>query len=275
MKQLLLLATAALLIAGAAAPTMADVEIDSESFILRTWALESGGPVGESPTCQSTSFRLRPRIAPPFVGQGESSSFLLWGGGAYTPVEASFIATAMAEDEVVLRWTVAELATVSGFHIERALAEEGPFERLTSEPLEPVSPGAYEDTDVWPGTAFFYRLVVLELDGSESVVPEEPIRVETGGVFETKLHAARPNPFRGSTWLVMDLSQDVDAARVRIYDVSGRLVKALVDGPMPAGRHELAWDGRSASGERAASGVYFCRFEAGDVRETSSMVLLR
>jgi hypothetical protein len=275
MRQLLLFAAAALVIAGTVIPSTADVETQSESYILRTWAVESGAPAGDGPLCASASFSLRPRVAPPFVGQGESTSFMLWGGGAYTPVEVSFIGTAMAEDEVVLRWTVAELSTVAGIHIERAVHEDGPFERLTSEPLGPVSPGSYEDTDVWPGTTFYYRMVVLGLDGTEETVPEEPIRVETGGVMVTTLHKARPNPFRGSTWLVMDLSQDVNAASVRIYDVSGRLVKALVDGPMPAGRHELAWDGRSASGERAASGVYFCRFEAGDVRETSSMVLLR
>jgi hypothetical protein len=274
MRQLLLLAAAALLAGALVVPSFADEEIDSENFILRTWAIESGAPVG-GPTCESSSYSLRPRVAPPFVGQGESTSFLLWGGGAYTPVEVSFIGTAMAENEVVLRWTVAELATVAGFHVERSLYEEGPFDRLTDEPLEPVSPGVYEDAEVWPGTTFYYRLIVLGVDGHEQIVPETPIRVETGGVLATGLHMARPNPFREQTWLVMDLAQDVDAAMVRIYDVTGRLVTSLVDGPMPAGRHELVWDGRSESGERAASGVYFCRFEAGDVHEARSMVLLR
>jgi len=247
MRKLLLLATGALLMGALALPAVADEEIDSENYILRTWAIESGAPV-DGPTCESSSFSLRPRVAPPFVGQGESSSFMLWGGGAYTPVEVAFIGTATAEDGVVLRWTVAELATIAGIHIERALYENGPFERLTDEPLEPASPGSYTDADVWPGTTFFYRMIVIELDGTESIVPEEPLRIETGGVLVTQLHMARPNPFRESTWLVMDLAQDVDAAMVRIYDVSGRLVKSLVDGPMPAGRHELSWNGRSESG---------------------------
>lgn len=274
MRQLLFLATATLLIGGAVSPSIADVEIDSDSYILRTWAIESGAPV-DGPTCQSPTYMLRPRVAPPFVGQSQSASFLLWGGGAYTPVEVAFIATATAENEVVLRWTVAEPSIVAGIHIERALLEEGPFTRLTEEPLEPVSPGVYEDGDVWPGATFYYRMVVIGLDGTETTAPDTPVRVETGGQLVTTLHMARPNPFREATWLVMDLAQDVEAATVRIYDVSGRLVKTLVDGPMPAGRHELVWQGRSESGEQAASGVYFCRFETGSVREARSMVLLR
>jgi hypothetical protein len=50
--------------------------------------------------------------------------------------------------------------------------------------------------------------------------------------------------------------------RLRLYDVTGRLVATLVDGPLPAGRHHAVWSGHDRSGRTAATGVYFARLEA-------------
>jgi flagellar hook assembly protein FlgD len=60
-----------------------------------------------------------------------------------------------------------------------------------------------------------------------------------------------------------------------VYDVAGRLVRTLVDGPLPAGRHEARWNGRSEGGGAAASGVYFCRLTLPGSSKTRRMVLLR
>ena len=49
---------------------------------------------------------------------------------------------------------------------------------------------------------------------------------------------------------------------LRVYDVSGRLVRTLVDGEKGAGYHTAVWDGRDDAGTEVASGVYFCRMEA-------------
>ena len=51
---------------------------------------------------------------------------------------------------------------------------------------------------------------------------------------------------------------------IRVYDVSGRLVRNLVEGPVDPGSYETVWDGLTDSGENAASGVYFLRMEAGE-----------
>ena len=63
--------------------------------------------------------------------------------------------------------------------------------------------------------------------------------------------------------------------RLRIYDVSGRLVRTLVDGARGTGEHFERWNGTDSSGRSVASGVYFYRLEAGSFVETKKMVLLR
>ena len=61
-----------------------------------------------------------------------------------------------------------------------------------------------------------------------------------------------------------------------IYDTAGRVVRTLLHGQRPAGRHELGWDGRNASGHALSSGVYFLRLtHPGAAAETKALTLLR
>jgi hypothetical protein len=83
-----------------------------------------------------------------------------------------------------------------------------------------------------------------------------------------------PNPFMGTTMLHFDIPKDVDVS-LQIFDVQGRLVKSLIDQPLPAGRYDLGWDGRDHQGNRVASGVYFYRIQAGQWNETKRMVIVR
>jgi hypothetical protein len=50
-----------------------------------------------------------------------------------------------------------------------------------------------------------------------------------------------------------------DRVQLRIYDVSGRLVRTLADRAFPAGDHELRWDGADDRGRGLGRGVYFMR----------------
>jgi hypothetical protein len=91
----------------------------------------------------------------------------------------------------------------------------------------------------------------------------------------TVLHANVPNPFNPTTEIRFDLARDGRVA-VRIFDVSGRRIRTLADGPMRAGGGwSLLWDGLDDGGRRAPSGVYFCRLEAGETTATRRMVLLK
>jgi subtilisin family serine protease len=62
---------------------------------------------------------------------------------------------------------------------------------------------------------------------------------------------------------------------LEIYDVSGRLVRLLHHGQITVGTHEFIWDGTTASGCQAASGLYFARLEASDRVVSHKLVVLR
>ena len=88
------------------------------------------------------------------------------------------------------------------------------------------------------------------------------------------LHPARPNPTSGSA--VLTLVTPIDGvASLAVYDVSGRLIRRLTDGRLPAGEHRFLWDGCDGEGRQVAAGVYFCVAEAGGESAARKVVLVR
>jgi len=85
---------------------------------------------------------------------------------------------------------------------------------------------------------------------------------------------ARPNPSAGATEIGFVLPAEARVT-LRIYDVSGRLVRTLVDGPRTTGVHRVPWDGTDGRGRAARSGIYFAKFEAGSVRRSERILLMR
>jgi flagellar hook assembly protein FlgD len=81
-------------------------------------------------------------------------------------------------------------------------------------------------------------------------------------VGRVALSPSSPNPSAGAVAWTLELpaASRVDAA---IYDAAGRRVAPLESRAFAAGRHRLAWDGRTAAGARVAPGVYFARVDAG------------
>lgn len=78
-----------------------------------------------------------------------------------------------------------------------------------------------------------------------------------------------PNPFNAASVITYRLPVTA-SARLVVFDMLGRPVATLVDEVKPAGSHAVTWN---ASG--FASGIYFCRLEAGRFTETKKLVLLR
>jgi hypothetical protein len=112
-------------------------------------------------------------------------------------------------------------------------------------------------------------------DASNSTFVLQPTAGVTNGAVafaNPTLVTNRPNPFAQSTRVGFGLPR-AGQVRISVYSLDGRLVRVLADGPFAAGYTEVAWDGHTGAGRRAASGVYFCRFESEGVKQSKRMVL--
>ncbi len=146
---------------------------------------------------------------------------------------------------------------------------EGTYPELTS-----LAPGGGTmiavDDDVLVtsdgGSIEVYRLE--EKSGPLTPVPE-PEPPHTFAVSQNY-----PNPFNSGTTVKFSL-QETANVRLTVYNVLGRQVQTLVDGSLPAGDYQVYWDGADVGGNTVSTGIYFYRFEAGDVVETRKMVMLK
>ncbi len=86
-----------------------------------------------------------------------------------------------------------------------------------------------------------------------------------------------PNPFSAVTNVSYVIPDRVTGSPVslKIYDVTGRMVRSLVDNAQPEGIYHVTWDGKDRHGRPVAAGIYFCRLSADGESVTQRMVLLR
>jgi flagellar hook assembly protein FlgD len=83
-----------------------------------------------------------------------------------------------------------------------------------------------------------------------------------------------PNPFNPRTTLSFVL-ESAGSVSLKVYDVSGRLVRTLLNETRGAGPVSAVWDGTDEQGRPAASGVYLARMESRDRALTRRMTLVR
>lgn len=80
-----------------------------------------------------------------------------------------------------------------------------------------------------------------------------------------------PNPFSSSTAIPYNLNKQSDI-QVTIYDILGREVRNFSVGFQTAGFHNILWDGKSSSGQRVATGVYFYKLLANGKSQVRKMI---
>ncbi len=90
----------------------------------------------------------------------------------------------------------------------------------------------------------------------------------------------QPNPFCDKVDIRYQLNtvdnREKPAVSIRIYDVTGRLVKNLNPRSLANNQQSMiSWDGRDNSNKKLPSGIYFLKFETGYYKETRKLLLLR
>lgn len=100
-------------------------------------------------------------------------------------------------------------------------------------------------------------LVSLVLCPAYSKEAPDTLAAEEAAPAAFTLHAPAPNPMRGPSAVRYDLPGGA-SVRLAVYDVLGREVVRLEDGPRGAGQHRVPLDASAL-----APGVYVVRIEAG------------
>ncbi|HSQ60255.1 MAG TPA: Ig-like domain-containing protein, partial [Acidobacteriota bacterium] len=96
--------------------------------------------------------------------------------------------------------------------------------------------------------------------------------VAAGGALASTV---TPSPMRREGTLSFRTAR-AGPIRVRLFDVSGRLVRVVLDDPSrAAGYHDIALDARDASGERLRSGIYYYRIEAPEGPSAGKLAIVR
>ncbi len=88
------------------------------------------------------------------------------------------------------------------------------------------------------------------------------------------LGANYPNPFNPGTTIPFAVPAEAGDVDLTIYNVLGQPVRQVWNGPLAAGEHRLAWDGRDAQGKSVAAGVYLYRLQMGEQTRIRKMVKL-
>ncbi|MEZ4745295.1 MAG: FlgD immunoglobulin-like domain containing protein [Calditrichia bacterium] len=83
-----------------------------------------------------------------------------------------------------------------------------------------------------------------------------------------------PNPFNPETTIRFALPQSGNVT-LKIFNLSGQLVRTLVSSEFAAGQHQIVWNGRNDLGEKVASGMYLYRITAGSFVQTKKMMLMK
>ncbi len=108
------------------------------------------------------------------------------------------------------------------------------------------------------------ELAFFKQDSTAAVTIEET-------VSPASFHLAQnfPNPFNPTTNIRFS-TPSAGRVKLTVYNLHGKEVRTLINGEVPAGAHLATFDGSDL-----ASGIYFCRLEAGELVATQKMVLTK
>ena len=96
----------------------------------------------------------------------------------------------------------------------------------------------------------------------------------TTGVVDAVFTISGAIPFNPATTIRFEVAtrEHVD---LKVYDVSGALVRTLVNEAKAPGSYSLQWNGRDDQGTPVSSGVYFYKITAGGFTDVRKMTLLK
>ena len=111
------------------------------------------------------------------------------------------------------------------------------------------------------------------ISGTISVV--DTAQIQSIESTDISLSANFPNPFNSDTKIIFGLSSPQKLS-LKIYDITGQLVKTLIDNEvLEAQYHHILWDGSNDLNQSVSSGTYYLQLTADGTQKMMKMLYLK
>ncbi|MBT8387737.1 MAG: T9SS type A sorting domain-containing protein, partial [Ignavibacteria bacterium] len=193
----------------------------------------------------------------------------------YVPVELTSFSAVPESGKIRLIWATAAETNNQQFEIQRRTINQEKigewllvgYREGKGTTTEPQHYNYLDDISNINANAFEYRLKQVDFNGSYSF--SEVIRVSNLVPAEYNLEQNYPNPFNPSTEIKFSIPQTTKVS-LKVFDVMGREVTALIDEQLEAGKHSLVFNAANLS-----SGVYYYTIITENFIQTKKMILLK
>ncbi len=112
------------------------------------------------------------------------------------------------------------------------------------------------------------------LVGSSEFIERQVNEIRSQLPSEFYLFQNYPNPFNSTTQIRFQLPM-AEKVSLKILNLMGREVRALLNEHRAAGDYQILWNGKDNQGNEAGTGVYLCVFQAGGYVESRKVLLLK
>ena len=247
-----------------------------------------GGVQDGVPVCTAPGRQYEPKVVP----YGQGGALVVWSDRRNTDtapdiyaqgfvdevaVDVEDLAALRTDRGVCLSWRLSGYieGELRGVRVFRADGEDPPYAERTVALLTPAPSMTFEDVGVDPGQAYWYRLGLVRLDGTETA--SQPIKIAIARDVSWRTVLAVSNGFGRDDEIEIRYRIARPNAHVclRIYDVLGRRVKVLTEGLVGVGEYVHRWDRRDDAGTRVPRGVYLVRLTVDRQRLSDKVVLVR
>jgi hypothetical protein len=172
---------------------------------------------------------------------------------------------------VEVNWSVSRITDEIKFVVYRSLFPDDNFEKVSV-----LDPGdrleyTFRDDRCEDGATYHYCVYTLEDSEETFLFHTKPITIPAAVL---SLYQNKPNPFNPVTTIKYNLSAR-GCVVLDVYDVSGRMIKRLVDDEQAKGPHNIIWNGKDSAGNMVSSGVYFYILKTENGQKSRKMVLLK
>ncbi len=188
------------------------------------------------------------------------------------------VRTKAVDGGIEIEWSPADAAGFREFYVHRSAGtKDVGYVRLGEGPVDGAGEGGYGysylDTEVIPGTLYYYKLEGVRRDGGSTFFgPYEVMSSVASAQYRLSQNVPNPLSRGGVTTIHYSLGQ-AGEVRIRILDAAGRLVRTMEERGS-AGTNSVTWGGRDGAGRRVAGGVYFYEIRAKGFTAERKMVVV-